>query len=358
MPLFFAAVAHNELSLGNIFFELQKHANQVEKITSFETDTIEKVFANPERYKLVYVNVSSNQNALINGLATVFAVELTAAASPMEKVKKVGTAIGDWWRSLPQHAHLTQEVSDNADTVREHIFQPLASIESDIQKILLRDAFTKVFESTDKIQPARVVEVFEPIKSEFDLSLSNLQGNIIKQYCRQFGGENVCEDVHQWFKKLPSANQTYVFNADPEILLNGLRDVDCIDNSVLLNIAEKMMGMPFKSWNDEMLFKFGVKLETAKDFVETFTPPEKGPPPNYLVSPHPPEPHQGRFSLYLNGQEKERVFDLPENLSLNGEVMENMLNTTFDQIGRSLEEKEKIAILCRFLDKHIFGNRQ
>ena len=103
MPLFFAAVAHNELSFGNISFEFQRNTKQIEKITVIENDTLEKVFTTPEKYQLVYVNVSSNQKALTNGLAKLFNVELTPADPQLERVKKVGVAIGEWWRRLPVH---------------------------------------------------------------------------------------------------------------------------------------------------------------------------------------------------------------------------------------------------------------
>ncbi|MBI9047161.1 MAG: hypothetical protein JEZ06_21925, partial [Anaerolineaceae bacterium] len=353
MPLFFAAVAHHELALGNISFEFQRNANQVEKITSFEADTIEKVFASPDKYRLVYINVSSNQNALINGLSKVFNVELIPADLALEKVKKVGAAVGEWWRNLPQHSQQTANISDGADVVRTHIFQPLASPEADVQQILLRDAFVNVFENSETVEVKRVKDIFEPIKMEFEDSLSKLKVSIQKEYISQFGGDEDDIGIATWFAALPKENQEYVFNAEPAILVNSCRENESIDEPVLFEMAEKMTGLSISSWNDDMVVKLGAKLDGAKKLVETFKPPEVSPPQS---TPDPIAPGQARFALSMNGHDKQRIFEVAEALSPNAEVMENMLNATFDQIGRSLDEHEKIAVICRFVDRHVFGN--
>jgi len=45
-----------------------------------------------------------------------------------------------------------------------------------------------------------------------------------------------------------------------------------------------------------------------------------------------------------------------EDLSPNGHVMENMINTTVDQIGRSLDKEEIVAVFHRVLSKNVFGD--
>jgi len=145
MPIFFAAVAHNDLVLGNISFEFHRTATRIEKISAIDHETLEKIFTNPEKYKLVYVNVSSDQKELLEGLAKAFSIDLNGVVQPLERVQKVGQAIATWWRALPRHAQLTENVSEETALFRDYVLKPLAVIEPDIEKTLLQDVFTHVF---------------------------------------------------------------------------------------------------------------------------------------------------------------------------------------------------------------------
>ena len=360
MPLFFAAAAHKELSLGNISFEFQRRANYVEKITSIENDTLEKVFTTPEKYKLVYVNVSSNQNSLVAGLANIYDVSFSNADPPLERVKKVGTAIGTWWRTLPKHAQMTAKLSDSADVLRKHIFKPLAELEPDTQRILLKDAFDYVFDTDKKVKNKDVEGAIEPIKTEFEGLFMKLKSRVFGEYASVFDSqaeENTGQVLASWFNSLDPDKRNYAYNGEPAILVDICRKSEELEDETLLLLAEKLTGLSVGTWADEMVLKFGAKLDSAKNFVETFTPPSL--PDLGLKKPDVSienlEPNQGSMALSIKGKNKTRNFEIIDNLSPNGQALENMLNTTVDQIGRSLDEKEKITIIYRFISKHVFG---
>ena len=88
MPVFFAAVAHTDLALGNISFEFQRTTTKIERITTIESETLEKVFISPEKIKLVYVNVSSEQKELLEGLAKAFGIDLKGIINPLNESRK------------------------------------------------------------------------------------------------------------------------------------------------------------------------------------------------------------------------------------------------------------------------------
>ena len=121
-----------------------------------------------------------------------------------------------------------------------------------------------------------------------------------------------------------------------------------------IRLAEKLTGLPVTSWADEMVVKFSAKLDSAKKYIEGFEPP---PMPEAKSEPG-PEPirpnHVGLTIAFPGGESERRVFEVVEELSPNGQALANMLDTTVEQIGRSLDEKEKTIILYRFLKKHIF----
>jgi|GEM_PF-1933468 len=357
MPIFFAAVAHHELALGNISFEFQRSANQVEMITAIESDTLEKVFAAPDKYKLEYINVTSNMNALIAGMAKVFGVTLASSDPALERVKKVGKAVGLWWRGLAKHAQSTTTISDEADVVRDFIFKPLAELEPDTQKILLRDAFVHVFEVKEKVKQNAVEKRFAEIKLEFEEAPGKLREKVIEECLRNFeshNGSTAVDCVQKWFDALPEETKNFMHHGDPAVLADCCREEDAIDENVLIRLAEKLTGLSVTSWADDMVVKFSAKLDSAKKYIESFEPPF-APFAKPGSDPDPIRPnHVGLTIAFPDGENKKRIFEVVEELSPNGQALENMLNTTVEQIGRSLDEKEKTVILYRFLRKHFF----
>lgn len=354
MPIIFAAVAHRELVYGNISFEFQRTATQIEKVTAIENDTLEKVFISPEKYRLVYVNVSTNQNALINALSKLFEVELLPSDPPLEKVKKVGIKIGEWWRSLPKHAQLTKEISDGSSLLKDYVFKPLAELLPDTQQVLLKDIFEYVFDDAKKITPKQVEDGISPYKEEFETLLENLKNRIFNSYSAVFGQEQSPDkELSKWFSELSKEKQNYTYNGEPAILINACRESDEINSDTLLKIAKKLSGLDIESWGDELVLFFQGKLDAAKNHVDGFVPPL----PPVPDDPKPPDisPDQAKLSLFSHGRNRDRIFAINEDISSNGQVLENMLNSTIEQLGKGMDEKEKTMILCRIIEKHIFG---
>ncbi|MDM8557044.1 hypothetical protein QUF75_20145 [Desulfococcaceae bacterium HSG7] len=352
MPLLFAAVVHKELALGNISFEFQRTKNKVDKITSIESDTLEKVFITPEKYRLVYVNVSSNQNALIAGMAGLYNNPFESADPPLERVKKVGNAIGAWWRALPKHAQITTDISNAADLVKKHIFKPLAELDPDTEQILLHDSFEHVFDAEKKVKKKAVETLIKKIQNEFESRLKSLTTRILAEYDKLFGEpEDGKQGLAKWFDLLPADKKNYIHNGEPAILINACRQCKAIDEAVLLEIAKRLTGLNVASWSDEMVLKFGAKLDSAKNFIESFSPP----PPTVVGPPPPPPPGSYGLVLFNKGKNRERIFEISDELSSNGQTLESMLNTAVDSIGRSLDDKEKMTIFYRFISQHIFG---
>lgn len=354
LPILFASVAHEELTYGNISFEFQRNTNQIEKITIIENDTLEKVFTTPEKYRLVYVNVSSNQKALVDALSKLFDVDLLPTDPPLERVKKVGTKLGEWWRALPKHAQLTEEISDGASLLRDYIFKPLAELEPDTQQILLKDFFEHIFDDASRVTQKRVEDGIRPFKEEFETLLNSLTQRIISAYGSVFDQpENPEQSVSNWFSKLPADKQNYTYNGEPAILANACRESGDINENTLLKVAKGITGLSVASWSDDLVLIFRGKLDTAKNIIDTFAVPNSLFP--RVPKPDDPEPGQARFSIFSKGENNERIFEVLDDISTNGQVLENMLNSTIDQLGKGMDEKEKMMILCRVIEKHVFG---
>lgn len=362
LPVLFAAAVHRDLSLGNLSFEYLKNPQSTEKIKVFESDTLEKIFASPDKYKLIYVDVSSNQREIIAGLAKVFSVELDSIYLPLERVKRVGEQIASWWRNLPRHAQLTEKLSEWPVVFKEHIFNPLAQIDADIDKILLLDIFEHVFQvESDSVKREIVCKKIQPIKLEFDTATDRLKARIADVFKTVFdSGESDTSGavaLVNWFKELSEDKCNCLFSGPSSTLANWCRKTTGISDDDLYQIAKDITGLDMEAWSDDMIMKFAGKIETAKETIDAY----ETPPPPPLPLPPPPiidplEPNQTRLTLLgKDGQPETRIFQISVELSQNGKAMENMLNTTVDSIGRGLDDKEKMVVLYRFIRRHFFG---
>jgi len=356
MPLFFASVAHSELSLGNISFEYQRSAHKIEKITAIEHTTIENVFTSPDKYKLVYVDVSSNQNALINALIKLYKVDILSSDPALERVKKVGDKIGNWWITLNNHAQITSKISDEAKLLKKHIFKPLSELEPDYQQILLKDSFDFVFDTDEEVKQKAVENLISPIKDEYEKLLDNLKVSIIQQYEEVFKSPDSAEQaLKKWFDNLPKAKREYVFNAEPGILMNKCRENSKVDEKALLEIAEDFTGLDISSWSDDLVVKFGAKLDSAIKIIDSFKINDSKTQSSNETDQPSLEESQGVLTVNIDGVQKNRIFDIEGQISPNGVVLENMLNSTIDQLGKGLSENEKMTILYRLISNHVFG---
>ena len=179
----------------------------------------------------------------------------------------------------------------------------------------------------------------------------------LQHLLKNFANHNASEGVacvQKWFDELPEETRNFMHHGDPAVLIDCCREADTIDENILMGLAEKLTGLHVTSWADEMVIKFSAKLDSAKKYIESFEPPTepalKSRPDQDPIKPN----HVGLTMAFPDGENKRRVFEVMEELSPNGQALENMLNTTVEQIGRSLDEKEKTVILYRFLKKHFF----
>jgi hypothetical protein len=272
-------------------------------------------------------------------------------------VKKVGKAVGLWWRGLAKHAQSTANISDEADVVRDFIFKPLADLEPDTQKILLQDAFVHVFEVTEKVKQNAVEKRFAEIKIEFEEAPEKLRKKVIDECLRTFAIHYDTAEVdcmQKWYDSLPDETKNFMHHGDLAVLVDCCREADIIDENTLIHLAEKLTGLPVASWADQMVVIFSAKLDSAKNYIESFEPPpSRDVKPTLDADPIKPN-HVGLTIAFPDGENKTRVFEVVEELSPNGQALANMLDATVEQIGRSLDDKEKTVILYHFLKRHIF----
>jgi hypothetical protein len=135
-------------------------------------------------------------------------------------------------------------------------------------------------------------------------------------------------------------------------LLNEIRTKDDIDEEILLQAAEKITGLELAAWADEMVLRFSGKLDSMKQNVERYEPP---PEPSIKTETETVEPGYACIAMTINGKNHKRVFEPVDDINQNAQALESMLNATLDQLGRGLDEKEKMTVLFKFINQNVFG---
>jgi hypothetical protein len=250
--------------------------------------------------------------------------------------------------------HYTEKVSESALQLKEYIFQPLANLNPDIQQILLKD-FIELFEDDSKLTSKKIENGILPYKQEFERCFEKLKLRILDSYTSVFGrDQSPDEALLRWFSGLSKDKQNYTYNGEAAVLINACRKNNEINKEDLFKIANDLSGLDIESWGDELVLIFQGKLDAAKNHVDTFTPPStSGSCSDFPVLGF--DPDQARLSVFSQGKTRERIFDINKEISSNGQVLENMLNSIIEQLGKGMDEKEKIMILYRIIEKHIFG---
>lgn len=164
--------------------------------------------------------------------------------------------------------------------------------------------------------------------------------------------------VREWFQNLPAEKRDYTFSGDSAILIRKCRESQQIDESTLRSIAEEISAMDMDTWADELVLIFKGRLHSARASIDSYEPPilpDPAPPPPTDPPQPDPDPSKARISLYAEGKTYQRILDTEGELGQNGQVMENMLNAAVDHMGRSLDDRERMLVLCKFIRKYVFG---
>ena len=269
--------------------------------------------------------------------------------------------MASWWLNLPRHAQLTEDVSDETAVFREHLLKPLAAVDSDIEKILLQDAFVHVFTITpgNPVKSDKVQRVVEPVRQELEEAEKRVTVQIYSVFASVFNGDEAGSDgifgvnesseespddkqkediegaaaLKKWYEALPDDKRNYTFDGDAGKLIRRCREEE-IDIKTLGSISEDIVAMKIDSWADELVLIFKGRLYSARNSVESHKT-DISPPPQIDIVPTPPG--AVRLTITSGAELSERILDHIEELGQNAVVMENMLNATMDQLGRSLD---------------------
>lgn len=313
-----------------------------------DSEVIEAVVSNPERYTLIYAEVGERQRAIVDGMCKVFEIEPSGELG--EKIIFLREKMVSWWQGLPNYARKTTDISEEAKKIREQIVIPLATDGSDAKLII----FERLPESfgLDNIGAMSYETLFKqirdnikPIRQEFEKAAIKLNDRILDVFKEVFGGnkgDDPIKSVTKWHKELCEKGDL-IANGDAGRLLEACRLLkEKKDENVLVDIASQITGSKPENWHSSTIVgELKGQLKNIKKTIE-----EK--PTSPIL-----EKDYISVTLVIDGNTVKKHFKKAASISQNGESMANMINEAIKGLGRALSPEEKLTILLDVLKEHL-----
>lgn len=343
IPVIIAVPLRKYILRGNI--TLKEKELPFSKIDS---ELIESVVANPEKYTIIYAEVGESQKIIVDGMCKVYGLEYSGELG--EKIITLREKMTSWWEGLSIYARNTQDISGEAKDLREKVFIPLAKGEADVKSII----FDKIPESInldglsrmahDKIK-AKIYGKIGNIKQEFEVATVNLHKKIANCFIEVFAGDKKDNDlikvITDWHKELGEKG-SLIISGDAGKLLEVCRGLkEKKDKDLLVELVTQITGSKPENWpSSTQIDEFKGQLKTIKKTIEEPIPPAPG--RDYIS-----------ISLTIDGKIITRQFKKAESISQIGKSMANLINDAIAGLGPALQEEEKFTVLIEVLKDHL-----
>lgn len=346
MPVILATPLRKYILQGNLTFKDRESV--VDKIDS---ELIEAIVANPERYTIVYTEVGERQKAIVDGMCKVF--EVDGVGELGERLVSLKEKVVTWWQALPPFARKTSGISENADLMRKNVFIPLANEPCDEKRIFFENlpksiGFGDVINNSFENLQNQIQDKVKPVKDEFESITIKLNDKILTSFSEVFGGksnDNPIQVISQWHDKLGKKGDI-IESGDAGKLLETCRKLkEKGDTSTLVDFVTQVTGSKPENWNDSnRIIELTGQLKTIKKNIEEQPSPSDEPKfdKEYIS-----------INLVIDGKEVSRRFKKAASISQLGTSMANLINNAIGEIGKGLPEEEKFTILTEILKEHL-----
>lgn len=340
IPIIIAAPLRKYVLRGNITIK------ERELPLKIDSDAIESIVANPEKYIIIYAEVGEGQWAIVDVMCKIFEVEISGELG--EKIIALKEKLVSWWQGLPNYARKTMDISEDANQIREKVFVPLATEGADVNRIFFEkmpeaiglDDLAKL--TFDEIQK-KIYGKMKKVKEEFEKVTDNQKKKILSIFKEVFGNDKENDPIKalsNWHKELKERGEV-IINGDAGELLTAVRQLkDKKEEGILINLVTKIAGNKPEDWNsDTLLDELKGQLKNIKKTVEGNKPPVDK---DYIS-----------ISITIDGKLITRQFKKSITISDNGKVLANIIEEAIKGIGRSLTAEEKLTILIGALREHL-----
>lgn len=302
----------------------------------------EEINKYPSRFTLELTKWDEFKEDYISFLEELYSDKLKDSSScEVNRLKKLYTAIKDWYQSLPKYSRETKEISKESMILRKIISRR----NTEIKKLLLKVIPNKMVESEinkDNIDKLKniILAFIKEHNQAYNYLINDLQIKIRNLFATS-KEETFKESFSSWYKNLDDKAKNYTYDREINAFLNILRKLqhsEIGDRKLLEEVGVILTGFDIEDWNDDTAQQFINQLQKIKDKVEG----------QELVEEVESEDSYEFILVDKNGQKYQRNF---EEVELEGlaKVLENKISSSFRDMGSVVSDREKQQILIKLL---------
>ena len=356
LSLIISAVMRESILKGNISFEIRKSGTLSKRISKIDGIVLDDVISSANDYSLVYMDIGEKQRAILFGVANAFGVEPSKDTDVGDLIETVQSTVTNWWRGLPVYTQRTDELDPNTIWIRDEILLPLSREHGDPHEILLEKLPLRVFpaEGKETISHEAISELFSQSKDAIENAIQaslipRIEAAISEVFSSKKGAKKKgISTIGAWFDDLPSEQQDVRMQGDPLILAkiaSALSEERVDGEEATVQLSEEVIGLPLKSWDEEIVQRPQGRLEGAKKTIELAEP---------AIQHHEQLPGQDmkgqiRIQIISDSASFTRTFIPTKDISNMGENLRNIINGALQGMGKTLPAGECETILMEII---------
>lgn len=363
IPLLIAAVLRDDIRAGNIVIERARNGDYQKK--RVDGATLDEAINDPTNHRFRYFSVTDMQFDAIEGLLMAVADQGSYSGMRSHLLDETKQHVTVWWSRTPGYCQNTKNLPDAAHRLRDCILRPLVHPEADAHDILVGQLRGLV----DMSQPRTRDEFaggFRELTAQIAFALDQLPSSIageLSQLLGLSGGSDpaaVVAGLRVWYSELPAPTREWCHSHDAGKLQDWLRS----DGLPLESLCEAIIGRPLRNWGDNDPGHFVGRVESAKDYLTSWTQPAVSPPaPVPSGQPVTPVPTQtSTVLLSINAGYKDHALQLTrqfatieiEDFSETAKVLLRLLTVNLAD-DHSLRDGERENLLVE-LARRVFGD--
>lgn len=300
----------------------------------------------PADYEILIETGTEDRDNYLNELQQLFEKHTDARTPSINRVYTIVKSMQNWARSLPEYTKKFKHYLDNGeektlDTGIETVRNDLLRFEINSQELIFGTWLSKLSPNENLDECFAVVK---GAKELLDAHLRTYRMELNKKLTAMFmpgyqGG--LSRAMIAWYKKLPEATKTHVFDADANALLTTAGTIDSYNDDDLLDaLVSIFAAISIEDWNDNSAEGF---IKNISDAIGRI---------NEYVESKCNGQDDSRLLITIDGVQVEKTFTA-EAISPLGKTAFNNLKSIFEEYNDALEPDEQLAILAKLIGEII-----
>lgn len=306
--------------------------------------TIENINQSPERYYLYMEKETVEKEKYLSGLERLFFDRDRKGEEEKRNKNRLlvlSDCIHDWYCSLPQ-CSMNFSMSGEIERIQEglRVFRSLfRKLERNPREVLL-ERLPKAF-GTDE-DYGQLLKDITFIKEEMEGYIEVAKESVITCTKDVFGfdqKDDLLQCIKGWYQNQSSQAKYYVHTKQIGRFMNGIeRMATHNEKEIVETLSKIVLDLYIEDWKESSLKQYEVELRKIKEEIEQLTEENV-------------EGKQRIIFTNSQGQEIERHFQMEEYEDVNGQFLQNEIESALEEFGDSLETNQKVSIMVKMIEK-------